>query len=57
MVVRWEYIPGSTVFFVWTQEKNGAFYNGETDHKSYEFSFDQKAHNIFLIKYTYRFVL
>lgn len=21
MVVRWEYIPGSTVFFVWTQEK------------------------------------
>ena len=25
MVVRWEYIPGSTLFLVWTQELNGAF--------------------------------
>ena len=25
MVIRWEYIPGSTAFLVWTQEMNGAF--------------------------------
>jgi hypothetical protein len=56
MVLRWEYIPGSTLFLVWTQERNGAFYDSDPDHKKYSFDFDQKAHNIFLIKYTYRFV-
>lgn len=57
MVVRWEYIPGSTVFLVWTQERNGAFYDAHPDHERYSFEFDKKGHNIFLIKYTYRFVL
>jgi hypothetical protein len=57
MVVRWEYIPGSTVFLVWTRERNGAFYDNEPDHENYSFDFDQKAHNIFLVKFTYRFVL
>jgi hypothetical protein len=57
MVVRWEYIPGSTVFLVWTQELNGAFYNNNPGHRDYSFDFSEKAHNIFLIKYTYRFVL
>ena len=56
MVVRWEYIPGSTFFLVWSRERNGAFY----DHrgpKEYRFDFDEKGHNIFLVKFTYRFVL
>jgi hypothetical protein len=58
MVVRWEYIPGSTVFLVWTQEMNGEFFDRESDiHKRYSFNFEDKAHNIFLLKYTYRFVL
>jgi hypothetical protein len=57
MVMRWEYIPGSTVFLVWTQERNGAFYDSHPDHKKYSFEFSEKAHNIFLLKYTYRFVL
>jgi hypothetical protein len=57
LVIRWEYIPGSTVFLVWTQEKNGAFYdnNGQI-HDRYSFDFPSKPYNIFLIKYTYRFV-
>lgn len=58
MVIRWEYIPGSTVFLVWTQERNGAFYD-QTDsslHDRYSFEFPDKPYNIFLIKYTYRFV-
>jgi hypothetical protein len=57
MVIRWEYIPGSTLFLVWTQERNGNFYNGDDNHKRYSFDFTEKSHNIFLIKYTYRFVL
>ncbi|MBL7865888.1 MAG: hypothetical protein JNK10_13485, partial [Cyclobacteriaceae bacterium] len=58
MVIRWEYIPGSTVFFVWTQEMNGAFYKpGDTGHTQYAFDFNQQAHNVFLVKFTYRFVL
>jgi hypothetical protein len=57
MVMRWEYIPGSTFFLVWTRERNGAFYDDEPGHKDYSFEFDQKGHNIFLMKYTYRFRL
>lgn len=58
MVIRWEYIPGSTVFLVWTQERNGAFYD-QTDssiHDRYSFEFPDQPYNVFLIKYTYRFV-
>jgi len=55
MVMRWEYIPGSTFFLVWTRERNGAFYDSHLDHKSYSFDFSQKGHNIFLMKFTYRF--
>jgi hypothetical protein len=57
MVVRWEYIPGSTFFLVWTQEKNGAFYESNPQHKDYSFDFYKKTHNVFLVKFTYRFVL
>ena len=58
MVVRWEYIPGSTLFLVWTQEMNGDFYDQAGSFpQRYQFSFADKAHNIFMLKYTYRFVL
>lgn len=58
MVMRWEYIPGSTFFLVWTQERNGAFYDqGNAVNEKYSFDFSQKPHNIFLLKYTYRFIL
>ena len=58
MVVRWEYIPGSTFFLVWTQEMNGDFYDQSGPlHEKYSFNFTDRAHNIFLLKYTYRFIL
>lgn len=57
MVMRWEYIPGSTVFLVWTRERNGEFYDSHPDHEKYSFKFPEKGHNIFLLKFTYRFVL
>ena len=58
MVMRWEYIPGSTFFLVWTQEMNGNFYNNSGSlAEKYSFEFNQQAHNIFLMKFTRRFVL
>jgi hypothetical protein len=57
MVVRWEYIPGSTLFVVWTRERNGAFYDSVPGHDKYSFDFGERGHNIFLFKFTYRFVL
>jgi hypothetical protein len=55
-VVRWEYIPGSTLFLVWSQSRNG-------DEQIDRFSPSQISnrlgisapHDVFLIKYTYRF--
>ncbi|GHN02008.1 hypothetical protein WSM22_34970 [Cytophagales bacterium WSM2-2] len=55
MVMRWEYIPGSTLFLVWTQEINGAFYDRSNPLQA--FDFNQQAHNVFVMKFTYRFVL
>ncbi len=58
MVLRWEYIPGSVLFLVWTQEMDGAFYTPrDAGHSGYGFDFNQQAHNIFVMKFTYRFVL
>jgi hypothetical protein len=56
MVLRWEYIPGSTLFLVWNSERNGEFYDN-SGGQSYALKFTQQAHNIFLMKFTYRFVL
>ena len=57
LVIRWEYIPGSEVFLVWSQDvsrsgnpSNGLFTNLEDN------IFGQTAQNIFLLKATYRFV-
>ncbi|HNC12588.1 MAG TPA: hypothetical protein PLF59_12510, partial [Cyclobacteriaceae bacterium] len=58
MVIRWEYIPGSTLFLVWNQQADGAFDSQAGSIKSrVNFNFPQQAHSIFLIKYTYRFIL
>ncbi|HYI77928.1 MAG TPA: DUF5916 domain-containing protein [Chryseolinea sp.] len=58
MVVRWEYIPGSTFFLVWSQDMNGEFYNQSGGlHDRYTLNFPDKPHNVFMLKYTYRFIL
>lgn len=61
LVFRWEYIPGSTFFLVWTQGNN--FYEGtENPFESPILTdmtnnlFENTAHNIFLVKFTYRFL-
>ncbi|QGY47067.1 hydrolase [Maribellus comscasis] len=55
LVVRWEYRPGSTVFLVWSQNRNDYVNNG-TFNFSHDINglFDVKANNIFLIKFSYR---
>src|SRR6266581_91890 len=53
-VLRWEYLPGSTIFFVWTQSRSD-------DENIGDFRFRQsmdrllhaKADNIFLVKVSY----
>lgn len=58
MVIRWEYIPGSTLFVVWTQNRSESpTTDRHTFSHLYEGLFDKKPHNVFLLKYTYRFIL
>jgi hypothetical protein len=58
MVVRWEYLPGSTVYFVWSQGRSNYSTNGEFDFAdNLDQLFDVKPRNIFLVKFSYRFSL
>ncbi|MFQ5823957.1 MAG: DUF5916 domain-containing protein [bacterium] len=51
LVVRWEYNPGSTIFFVWSQERTGDDNNGNFSFKNdIGELFDENATNVFLIK-------
>ena len=58
LVVRWEYIPGSEVFLVWSQGVTGS--GDPTEHLFTNLDnqiLGQKKENSFLIKATYRFRL
>ncbi|HFA52136.1 MAG TPA: hydrolase [Bacteroidetes bacterium] len=60
LVVRWEYVPGSTAFLVWSQSSSpDAFNDLDTPlgQSLFENAFSEQAHNIFLVKFTYRFLL
>lgn len=58
LVARWEYVPGSELFLVWSQSNT---VNGNIDEELVRSLssnvFSQKLNNIFLIKWTYRFLL
>jgi len=57
LVMRWEYIPGSEIFLVWSQGITGL---GDVNNNFGRIIdnqiFNQKPENTFLIKATYRFV-
>ncbi len=58
LVLRWEYIPGSEIFLVWSQGVNGLGDPGDHLFRSLDNQiFGQQPENTFLIKATYRFVL
>ncbi|MCK8521784.1 carbohydrate binding family 9 domain-containing protein [Aquimarina sp. D1M17] len=55
MVLRWEYTPGSELYFVWSQDASnfGNFNNNLTTDLKENI---KDVNNIFLIKFTYRFL-
>lgn len=53
-VLRWEYLPGSTIFFVWTQSREDVEPNGEFRFgRSLNNLVGIKPDNIFMLKITY----
>jgi uncharacterized protein DUF5916/cellulose/xylan binding protein with CBM9 domain len=53
-VVRWEYRPGSTVFFVWTQSRTGFDPNGNFDFGAQRSAiFRDRPTNVFQVKVNY----
>jgi hypothetical protein len=53
-VVRWEYRPGSTVFFVWTQSRTGSDANGNFDFAAERGAiFRDRPTNVFQVKVNY----
>ena len=58
LVVRWEYIPGSEIFLVWSQGITGSGDPLDSLGRSLDSQIlNQKMDNTFLLKATYRFVL
>ena len=58
LVLRWEYIPGSEIFLVWSQGVTGSGDPGEHLFRNLNNQIlDKQPENTFLIKATYRFVL
>jgi len=53
-VLRWEYRPGSTLYFVWTQERSGSDQFGDFNFsRDRSALFRDKPTNVFQIKGTY----
>jgi hypothetical protein len=53
-VLRWEYRPGSTMFFVWTQQRQGSTADGDYQFsRDYSALFRDRPDNVFLVKATY----
>jgi hypothetical protein len=61
LVIRWEYSPGSSVYLVWSQSRSNDNNSGNLDlFNNLGDLFDAgniKPHNVFLIKFSYRFGL
>jgi hypothetical protein len=53
-VLRWEYLPGSVIYFVWTQTRSDVEDIGEFKLKqSFNQLLDAHPDNIFMLKFTY----
>ena len=54
-VLRWEYRPGSTVYFVWTQSRNNfePYVSGDGFSQNWQALKGAPSDNIFLIKFNY----
>lgn len=55
MVVRWEYRPGSTIYLVWSQNRNRSVANGNFNlADDMRDLFENKPYNVFLLKASFR---
>jgi len=55
LVLRWEYVPGSTLFLVWSQNRSGLNpTNKFIPQKDINNLFNIYPYNVFLIKFSYR---
>lgn len=55
MVVRWEYLPGSTIYLVWSQTRNQSVSDGNFNLRNdFTTLFDDKPYNVFLLKMSFR---
>jgi hypothetical protein len=55
LVLRWEYRPGSIVYLVWSQNRGSSDKSGRFDlDNDFGRLFEQPAHNVFLVKFSYR---
>lgn len=53
-VLRWEYLPGSTLYLVWTQSREDVESNGEFRFgRSFNNLFSTRPDNIFMLKISY----
>ncbi|MEO6131310.1 MAG: hydrolase, partial [Saprospiraceae bacterium] len=59
LVLRWEYVAGSEFYLVWSQGIEPNAYDDLSTpilHSLIDNVFDQQPHNIFLLKFSYRFL-
>lgn len=57
-VVRWEYLPGSTLYLVWSQGRTNSATDGNFSYGSdIKDLFGVTPHNVFLVKFSYWFSL
>jgi len=55
MVVRWEYLPGSTIYLVWSQTRSQSTTMGNFQfNNNINDLFDTKPYNVFLLKLSFR---
>ncbi|HKI44060.1 MAG TPA: DUF5916 domain-containing protein [Balneolales bacterium] len=53
-ILRWEFHPGSTLYFVWTQSRSSTLQTGRFGFThSINHLFDSHPNNIFLVKFSY----
>jgi hypothetical protein len=61
LVIRWEYSPGSSVYLVWSQTRSSSNSSGNldlfNDLGDLFSTANNQPHNVFLIKFSYRFGL
>jgi hypothetical protein len=61
LVIRWEYNPGSSVYLVWSQTRSSYSNNGDLKYMDDLVDLfdtgDNHPHNVFLIKFSFRFGL